>query len=66
MSDLTLPDEPVHILLRICSGTRIRAVSENTTKGSTDELVPPISLASNASPSAQESLDRIVFGPTRP
>jgi hypothetical protein len=60
---LTSTDEPIHIILCLCSSTCIRAVSEDPAEGPTDELLVTISTPGNASTAPQESSHRVVPGP---
>jgi hypothetical protein len=55
--DLTRIDESFHILLRLCRGTCIRPVSQDSTERPTNEFIPTIPIAGHGGPSSEEPID---------
>jgi hypothetical protein len=63
---LTVLDESLHILHSLRGGTRFRSIPQDATQGPADELIPSVSLTSNASSPPEESPHRVLLGSTRP
>jgi hypothetical protein len=60
---LTVADEPLHIILCLCSSTSFCPISQDATQRPANELVTSVSPASNASSAPQEPSHRIFLSP---